>query len=183
MPLRSIRRSHMEAWVKNMTSRLSPTTIDTKIHDSRRTSLFAPRPARTRRGRQRDHRCHPAAQVRVRADDLPARRRSSRSCSSTSGCTRRTAVHHAGSSTKTASRGTTTSSTTAGMRRGHRAAGHRPRVSDDHAQHVRTSVADGRGQEPCSGLQHGVHCSRSDGPRSRDHGVVTTDRFADDRRI
>lgn len=31
MPLRSIRRSHIEAWVKNMTSRLAPTTIDTRF--------------------------------------------------------------------------------------------------------------------------------------------------------
>lgn len=30
-PLRSIRRSHIEAWVKNMTSRLAPTTIDTRF--------------------------------------------------------------------------------------------------------------------------------------------------------
>ena len=31
MPLRSIRRSHVEAWVKNMTARLAPTTIDTRF--------------------------------------------------------------------------------------------------------------------------------------------------------
>jgi integrase len=31
MPLRSIRRSHIEAWVKNMTARLAPTTIDTRF--------------------------------------------------------------------------------------------------------------------------------------------------------
>lgn len=31
MQLRSIRRSHIEAWVKNMTSRLAPTTIDTRF--------------------------------------------------------------------------------------------------------------------------------------------------------
>lgn len=31
MQLRSIRRSHVEAWVKNMTSRLAPTTIDTRL--------------------------------------------------------------------------------------------------------------------------------------------------------
>lgn len=29
--LRSIRRSHVETWVKNMTSRLAPTTIDTRF--------------------------------------------------------------------------------------------------------------------------------------------------------
>lgn len=31
VPLRSIRRSHIEAWVKNMTARLAPTTIDTRV--------------------------------------------------------------------------------------------------------------------------------------------------------
>lgn len=31
MPLRSIRRSHIEGWVKNMTARLAPTTIDTRF--------------------------------------------------------------------------------------------------------------------------------------------------------
>lgn len=31
IPLRSIRRSHIETWVKNMTSRLAPTTIDTRF--------------------------------------------------------------------------------------------------------------------------------------------------------
>jgi integrase len=31
MQLRSIRRSHVEAWVKNMTARLAPTTIDTRF--------------------------------------------------------------------------------------------------------------------------------------------------------
>lgn len=31
MQLRSIRRSHIEAWVKNMTARLAPTTIDTRF--------------------------------------------------------------------------------------------------------------------------------------------------------
>ena len=31
MPLRSIRRSHVEAWVKHMTARLAPTTIDTRF--------------------------------------------------------------------------------------------------------------------------------------------------------
>ncbi len=31
MPLRSIRRSHIEAWVKNMTARLAATTIDTRF--------------------------------------------------------------------------------------------------------------------------------------------------------
>jgi integrase len=31
MPLRSIRRSHVESWVKNMTARLAPTTIDTRF--------------------------------------------------------------------------------------------------------------------------------------------------------
>jgi integrase len=31
MPLRSIRRSHIEAWVKNMTARLAPSTIDTRF--------------------------------------------------------------------------------------------------------------------------------------------------------
>lgn len=31
MPLRSIRRSHVEAWVKNMSARLAPTTIDTRF--------------------------------------------------------------------------------------------------------------------------------------------------------
>jgi integrase len=31
LPLRSIRRSHIEAWVKNMTARLAPTTIDTRF--------------------------------------------------------------------------------------------------------------------------------------------------------
>ena len=31
MPLRSIRRSHIEAWVKNMTRHLAPTTIDTRF--------------------------------------------------------------------------------------------------------------------------------------------------------
>lgn len=30
-PLRSIRRSHVEAWVKNLTARLAPTTIDTRF--------------------------------------------------------------------------------------------------------------------------------------------------------
>jgi integrase len=31
LPLRAIRRSHIEAWVKNMTARLAPTTIDTRF--------------------------------------------------------------------------------------------------------------------------------------------------------
>ena len=31
MPLRSIRRSHIEGWVKNMAARLAPTTIDTRF--------------------------------------------------------------------------------------------------------------------------------------------------------
>lgn len=31
MPLRSIRRSHIEAWVKHMASSLAPTTIDTRV--------------------------------------------------------------------------------------------------------------------------------------------------------
>lgn len=31
MPLRSVRRSHVEAWVKQMTSALAPTTIDTRF--------------------------------------------------------------------------------------------------------------------------------------------------------
>lgn len=31
MQLRSIRRSHIESWVKNMTARLAPTTIDTRF--------------------------------------------------------------------------------------------------------------------------------------------------------
>ena len=31
MPLRSIRRSHIESWVKNITARLAPTTIDTRF--------------------------------------------------------------------------------------------------------------------------------------------------------
>ncbi len=31
MQLRAIRRSHVEAWVKNMTARLAPTTIDTRF--------------------------------------------------------------------------------------------------------------------------------------------------------
>ena len=31
LPLRSIRRSHIEGWVKNMTARLAPTTIDTRF--------------------------------------------------------------------------------------------------------------------------------------------------------
>jgi integrase len=31
IPLRSIRRSHVEAWVKSMTARLAPTTIDTRF--------------------------------------------------------------------------------------------------------------------------------------------------------
>ena len=36
MQLRSIRRSHIEAWVKNMTARLAPTTIDTRFTIVRR---------------------------------------------------------------------------------------------------------------------------------------------------